>query len=76
MWAIQTATLLRLGIKVTSNSYSSAYFIKLGILGILGILGLFFCVGLESFLLAINLDIVSSFFIYVFKYKSIIVRNQ
>ena len=40
-----------------------------------------YCVGFEPFLLAINLDVVSSSnvfssLIYVFRYKSIIVLNQ
>ena len=61
MWAIQTIVLSRSNKEVISNACSSICFIKLEILCILGILGLslvYAC--LETFLLAINLDVVSS----------------
>ena len=80
MWAIQTVVLLQSDREVTSNSCSSLYFIRSGILCILGILRLSH-VGLEPFLLTINLDVVSSSnvfssLIFVFRYKDIIVLNQ
>ena len=51
---IQIAVLLQSNKEVTSNPYSSVYFIRLGILGILGIFGLSLVYALSRFFLLLT----------------------